>query len=102
MGQCRYDLGSKPNHIVQLDITASPKQPRELAEEVVSETPDAVANESCRFCCFTLETFFLPACNGKVQREGRPTIHMREAHSALLLKNRMPLVRNKVEALSAF
>jgi len=34
--------------VLQLNITASLKQPRQLAEEVVSKTPDAVANQSCR------------------------------------------------------
>lgn len=58
--------------ILQLDITASPKQPRELAEKVVSDTPDAVASKPCRACYIPLESLFPSSCDGQAQTEVWP------------------------------
>lgn len=55
--------------ILQLNITASPKKPRELVDEAVSKTPAAVSNQSCK-ACFLFNSLF--SCQGDrwTQREG--------------------------------
>lgn len=55
--------------ILQLNITASPKKPRELAEEAVSKTPDAVSNQSCK-ACFLFNSLLLCRGDRWAQREG--------------------------------
>lgn len=55
--------------ILQLNITAAPKKPKELAEEAVSKTPDAVSNQSC-WACFLFNSLFLCRGDRWAQRQG--------------------------------
>lgn len=65
--------------ILQLNIAASPKKPRELAEEAVSKTPAAVSNQSCK-ACFLFNSLFLSWGDRWAQAE-RWTKSMWNAHT---------------------